>query len=83
LELAAKLRIPAAEEPMTRYDIYTAQEAFMTGTAAEIVPVVSLDERPIGDAKPGPLTKKLMAAYKALTARQGERIPLKQVKHGR
>ncbi len=69
LELAAKLRIKAAEEPMTRYDVYTADEALMTGTAAEIVPVISLDGRPIGTGKPGPVTLKLMAAYKALTAR--------------
>jgi branched-chain amino acid aminotransferase len=75
LELAAKLKIKAAEEPMTRYDIYTADEAFMTGTAAEIVPVISLDARPIGTGKPGPVTLKLISAFKALTAREGERIP--------
>ena len=75
LELAAKAGIKAAEEPMTRYDVYTADEAFMTGTAAEIVPVISLDGRDIGPAKPGPVTLKLMAAYKALTAREGVRIP--------
>jgi branched-chain amino acid aminotransferase len=75
LELAAKLRIQAAEEPMTRYDVYTADEAFMTGTAAEIVPVISLDARPIGAGKPGPVTLKLISAFKALTAREGERIP--------
>jgi branched-chain amino acid aminotransferase len=75
LELAAKLRVKAAEEPMTRYDVYTADEALMTGTAAEIVPVISLDGRTIGTGRPGPVTLKLMAAYKALTAREGERIP--------
>jgi len=75
LELAAKLRLKATEEPMTRYDVYTADEALMTGTAAEIVPVISLDGRSIGSGKPGPVTLKLMAAYKALTAREGERIP--------
>ena len=75
LELAAKLKVKAAEEPMTRYDVYTADEAFMTGTAAEIVPVISLDGRSIGTGKPGPVTLKLMKAYRALTAREGERIP--------
>ncbi len=75
LQLAAGLRIAAAEEPMTRYDVYTADEAFMTGTAAEIVPVISLDGRPIGTGRPGPTTLKLTAAFKALTAREGERIP--------
>ena len=75
LELAAKLRVNAAEEPMTRYDVYTAEEAFMTGTAAEIVPVISLDGRVIGTGKPGPVTAKLIAAFKALVAREGARIP--------
>ncbi|HXB98327.1 MAG TPA: branched-chain-amino-acid transaminase [bacterium] len=75
LELAAKRKVPACEEPITRYDIYTAQEAFMTGTAAEIVPVTSLDGRSIGDGEPGPLTKRLMADYKGLTRSEGDRIP--------
>lgn len=75
LELAAKLGLKAAEEPMTRYDVYTAQEAFMTGTAAEVVPVISLDARVIGTGKPGPVTLKLIKAFKDLTAREGERIP--------
>ncbi len=75
LELAAKRRQPAFEEPITRYDVYTAQEAFMTGTAAEIVPVTSLDGRAVGGGVPGPLTRSLMAAFKALTRREGDRIP--------
>jgi branched-chain amino acid aminotransferase len=80
LELAAKAKLKAAEEPMTRYDVYTADEAFMTGTAAEIVPVISLDARPIGTGKPGPVTLKLIAAFKALVKREGARIP--KVTHG-
>lgn len=77
LELARKRRLPVAEEPITRYDISTAQEAFMTGTAAEIVPVVGLDQRPIGDGRPGPATKRLIADFKALTRREGDAIPAK------
>jgi branched-chain amino acid aminotransferase len=77
LELARKARLGAVEEPITRYDVYTAQEAFMTGTAAEIVPVTSLDGRPIGSGSPGPVTKKLMAGFKALTRAGGDRIPAK------
>jgi branched-chain amino acid aminotransferase len=75
IDLARKRRLPVAEEPITRYDIYTAQEAFMTGTAAEIVPVASLDERPIGDGRPGPWTRRLLADFQALVKRDGERIP--------
>ena len=44
---------------MTRYDIFTADECFLTGTAAEVIPVVSLDSRLIGDGKPGPVTAPL------------------------
>jgi branched-chain amino acid aminotransferase len=77
LELARKAKLTAVEEPITRYDVYTAQEAFMTGTAAEIVPVSSLDGRAIGSGTPGPVTKKLMAGFKALTRASGDRIPLK------
>jgi branched-chain amino acid aminotransferase len=80
LELAAKAKLKAAEEPMTRYDVYTADEAFMTGTAAEIVPVISLDARVIGTGKPGPVTTKLISAFKALVKREGARIP--KVSHG-
>ncbi len=75
LELARKRRLPVAEEPITRYDVYTAQEAFMTGTAAEIVPVTSLDERVIGSGRPGPWTLRLAADFKALVRRDGDRIP--------
>lgn len=75
IELARKRRLPVAEEPITRYDVYTAEEAFMTGTAAEIVPVASLDERVIGTGKPGPWTRRLSADFKALVRRDGDRIP--------
>jgi branched-chain amino acid aminotransferase len=75
IELARKRRLVVAEEPLTRYDIYTAEEAFMTGTAAELVPVSALDERVIGSGKPGPWTRRLMADFKALVRSQGDRIP--------
>lgn len=75
IELARKRKLTVAEEPITRYDVYTAQEAFMTGTAAEIVPVSSLDQRVIGNGKPGPWTLKLAADFKALTRIDGDKIP--------
>jgi branched-chain amino acid aminotransferase len=79
IELARKRKLPVAEEPITRYDVYTAEEAFMTGTAAEIVPVSSLDQRLIGKGggagKPGPWTQRLWADFKALTRVDGDRIP--------
>jgi len=75
IELAQARKLPVAEEPITRYDVYTAQEAFMTGTAAEIVPVTALDGRSIADGEPGPVTRRMMQDYRALTRREGDRIP--------
>ena len=68
LDLAAQLRIPAREENLTLYDIYTADECFLTGTAAEIIPAISLDDRILGTGdtcgKPGDTTRRLMEAFR-------------------
>ena len=53
--------------PLTKHDVYIADECFLTGTAAELVPVVRVDCRTIGDGVPGPITRKLTAAYRELT----------------
>ena len=74
LELAAKLKLAASEPHLTRYDLMTADECFLTGTAAEIVPVATIDCRPIGSGKPGPLTLKLMAEFRKLTCTEGTPI---------
>jgi len=66
IELAASAKIPFKETPLTRHDVYTADECFLTGTAAEIVPVVQVDARPIGNGKPGPITRRLREAFQAL-----------------
>ena len=71
LGLARRMGVPTAEETMTRYEIYTADECFLTGTAAEIIPVSNVDGRPIGTGEPGPLTMKLVEAYKELTRTEG------------
>lgn len=55
------------EAVLTRYDLLSADEAFLTGTAAEVIPMVTLDGRPIGDGKPGPVTRKAMEIYHADT----------------
>ncbi|MDR0870454.1 MAG: branched-chain-amino-acid transaminase [Planctomycetaceae bacterium] len=67
LEIAAELGIKTKEAAMTRHDIYTADECFLTGSAAELIPVVKLDGRPIGGGKPGTLTKKLLARFQEET----------------
>ena len=55
--------IGVREENLTRQDLYTADECFVTGTAAEVVPVVSIDGRTIGTGRPGPLTRRLAAEF--------------------
>lgn len=63
LDIAAEMGIPVKEVPMTRLDIFVADECFLTGSAAELIPVVKLDGRPIGDGKPGAMTKKLLDRF--------------------
>lgn len=72
MELASEqLRLPVREENLTLYDVYTAEECFLTGTAAEIIPAVSLDQRPLGNGTPGDVTRRLIAAFRAHTAESG------------
>ena len=71
LKLAEGLGIPTQETIFTRYDIYTSDECFLTGTAAEIVPAVSLDQRLIGDGKPGHVTRMLIQAFRNMTKASG------------
>jgi len=74
LELAGAFGIPVHEPQLTRYDVYTAGECFLTGTAAEVIPVVSLDGRPIADGLVGPVTKRFMEAFHQLTETTGTPI---------
>jgi branched-chain amino acid aminotransferase len=70
IELAHKTKITVQEIALTRHDVYTADECFLTGTAAEVIAVVKVDARPIGSGKPGPITRQLREAFQALV-RQG------------
>jgi len=74
MELAARRKIEAHESNLTRYDLITAAEVFLTGTAAEIVPVVSIDGRTIGSGQPGQLTLKLTGDFRKLTGSEGTPI---------
>lgn len=71
LALAKKSKITAEERLLTRHEVYTADECFLTGTAAEIIPVVKVDGRAIGDGKPGQLTKKMIKMFKMATENDG------------
>ncbi|WP_153557579.1 branched-chain-amino-acid transaminase [Roseimaritima sediminicola] len=64
LRLAREAQIPVAEVPFTRHDIFVAEECFLTGSAAEVIPVVKLDGRPIGEGVPGPITGRLIQAFR-------------------
>jgi len=70
IELARKRGITLEEKDLTRHDLYIASECFLTGTAAEVIAVTHIDGRIIGDGKPGPITRQLMADFRALTRGQ-------------
>jgi branched-chain amino acid aminotransferase len=74
MDLAAEAGIAVFEPNLTRYDLFCADECFLTGTGAEIVPVVKMDGRIIGNGRPGPITRDLEARYHALTKLSGEPI---------
>ncbi|MGB7544473.1 MAG: branched-chain-amino-acid transaminase, partial [Methanothrix sp.] len=74
MELAEIKGNPIQEKEMGLFDLYTADEVFVTGTAAEVAPVTKVDGRVIGTGKPGPITKELMAAFKELAMTTGTTI---------
>ncbi len=74
LDCAQELGIASSEPNLTRYDVYNADEMFLTGTAAELIPVVKVDGRVIGTGTPGPLTAILNARFRELTKVNGEII---------
>jgi branched-chain amino acid aminotransferase len=76
LDIARKLKIPTHEHVLTRHELYISDECFLTGTAAEIVPVVKVDGRAIGEAKPGKITKAIMQEFKKLTKTAGIKYTL-------
>ncbi len=76
LEIAAAQKLAAEERVLTRHDLFNADEVFLTGTAAEVIPVVKIDGRIIGTGKPGPITGKLLDAFQKLTQKDGVRYKL-------
>lgn len=73
-DLCERLGIDIIEDTITRYDVYTADECFLTGTAAEVIPVVKVDDRPIGEEKPGEVFRQLLAAFREEAASTGTAI---------
>ena len=74
LDTAKELGIPTKECQLTRYDFWTADESFLTGTAAELVAVTEIDARKIGSGKPGPVTQKILEAYRKKVCVDGTMI---------
>src|SRR6516165_8532497 len=73
-EIAAETGIKVIEADITRHDVFVADEAFLTGTAAEIIPLVKADGRPIGTGKPGPISTRMIARFRELTRETGTPI---------
>jgi len=76
LTVAGSLGIKAEERPFTLFDVWTSKEAFICGTGAEVVPVLSVDDRQVGSGDIGPITARIVAAYHDLVRSQGTPIPL-------
>lgn len=74
IDLARQAGLKVSEPNLTRYDLFNADECFLTGTGAEIMPVIRIDAREIGDGKPGRITRRLEEDYRALTKVSGEPI---------
>ncbi|MEX2045269.1 MAG: branched-chain-amino-acid transaminase [Opitutus sp.] len=73
-DLARDLGLPIRDANMTRYDIWCADECFLTGSGAEVIPAVKLDGREIGTGRPGPVTKQILAAFRKRVLVDGTRI---------
>ncbi|TMA39233.1 MAG: branched chain amino acid aminotransferase, partial [Deltaproteobacteria bacterium] len=73
LRLLDELGIPCREERFTRDEVYLADEAFFTGTAAEVTPIRELDDRRVGDGKPGPTTRRLQELFFAIVRGRDDR----------
>ena len=67
IEAARTAGMEVREIPLTRHDVYVADEVFLTGTAAEVIPVVKIDNRAIGNGEPGPVTRDLMKRFREMT----------------
>jgi len=74
MDIARELDIPCSEQALTRYDLWTADECFLTGTAAEVIPCVEVDHRAVGDGTPGSLTKRFIESFREKVSVEGVMI---------
>lgn len=81
--VARDLGLPVLEKVFTQHDVYTADECFFTGTGAEVGPIVEVDGRKIADGRPGPITLRLIPAFRELVRREGTPVYTEEVVEGR
>ncbi len=74
MEIAVRKGVPVRELPLTLHDVYVADECFLTGTGAELIPVISIDRRKIGSGKPGPVTGMLLEEFQSLRNSEGTNL---------
>jgi branched-chain amino acid aminotransferase len=74
MDIARELGVPEREANLTRYDLWCADECFLTGSGAEVIPVVKLDGRTIGTGKPGPVTQRFIAEFRKRVLTDGTKI---------
>ncbi len=73
-DIARELNVPIIEHDLTRYDLWNADECFLTGTAAEVIPVVKLDGREIGSGRPGPIFRGVLEAFRRRVRTEGTKL---------
>jgi branched-chain amino acid aminotransferase len=73
-DIAAETGIKITETDITRHDVFIADECFLTGTAAELIPVIKVDGRTIGNGTPGPITRRMIERFRELTRETGTPI---------
>ncbi|MEW6096733.1 MAG: branched-chain-amino-acid transaminase [bacterium] len=74
MKIGKEIGIKVVEDVLTRFDLFTADECFLTGTAAEVIPVIKVDKRIIGNGKPGEVTLKIMELFRKLTQTEGTEV---------
>ena len=74
IDIARDLKLRLRETDLTRYDVWCADECFLTGSGAEVIPVVKLDGREIGNGRPGPITQKVLGEFRKRVLTEGTRI---------
>ena len=74
MDIAEDLKVPCLEQALTRYDLWTAEECFLTGTAAEVIPCVEVDHRTVGDGEPGAVTKSFISKFREKVCIDGVKL---------